>query len=244
MFPNFPLRLQAASNLLVAGFVKIQLVLNSYASSYSSFQSSAPPIWKLLLVLPFACQFSLSANGDDWPNWRGASRNGVSAEKHWQHTWPTDGPKIRWKANVGVGFSSMAVADGRLYTMGNSENRDTVSCLDSKSGKVLWKHSYDCPLDDRFFEGGPTSTPTIDGDRVYTLSRQGDLFCFDALVGTVHWSKNIAQEAEVRIPGWGFSSSPLVHENRLILNVGNLASQSTRAQARFFGSLVTQKRVT
>ena len=220
MFPTFPLRLQTASNLLVAGFVRIQLVLNSYEFSFGSFQSSASLIRKLLLVLPFACQFPLSAIGDDWPNWRGASRNGVSAEKDWQRNWPSDGPKIRWKANVGIGFSSMAVANGRLYTMGNSDNRDSVTCLDSKSGEVLWKHSYECPLDDRFFEGGPTSTPTIDGDRVYTLSRQGDLVCFDALDGTVHWSKNVAQDAEVRIPGWGFSSSPLVHEDGLILNVG------------------------
>jgi len=114
----------------------------------------------------------------------------------------------------------MAIADGRLYTMGNSDNRDVVTCLDSKSGIVLWKHAYDCPLDDRFFEGGPTSTPTIDGERVFTLSRQGDLFCFDAVTGNVHWSKNVSQVAEVRTPGWGFSSSPLVHEDRLILNVG------------------------
>ena len=206
--------------MLVAGFVRIQLVLNSLEFRYGSFQYAARLICKLFLVLSFICQFPLSASGDDWPNWRGASRNGVSAEKNWQCNWPSDGPKICWKANVGVGFSSMAVADGRLYTMGNSDNRDTVHCLDSKSGKVIWKHSYDCPLDDRFFEGGPTSTPTIDGDRVYTLSRQGDLHCFDALAGTVLWSKNVAQDAEVRIPGWGFSSSPLVHEDRLILNVG------------------------
>lgn len=166
------------------------------------------------------CQFSLVANCEDWPNWRGPSRNGVSSEKNWQHTWPAGGPKIRWKADVGIGFSSMAVADGRLYTMGNSDNRDRVICLDSKSGSVLWKHAYECPLDDRFFEGGPTSTPTIDDDRVYTLSRQGDLFCFDALTGSVHWSKNVAHEAEVRVPGWGFSSSPLVHDDRLILNIG------------------------
>jgi len=114
----------------------------------------------------------------------------------------------------------VTVADGRLFTIGNSDNQDTVTCLEAQSGKVLWKHSYDCPLDDRFFEGGPTSTPTVDGDHVYTLSRQGDLFCFEAISGKIIWSKNVQQEAEVRVPGWGFSSSPVVHENKLILNVG------------------------
>ncbi len=160
------------------------------------------------------------ANGDDWPVWRGPSKNGVSAEKKWQHTWPANGPSIRWKTEVGIGFSSVTVANGRLYTMGNSDNQDAVVCLEAKSGKVLWKHSYDCPLEDRFFEGGPTSTPTVDGDRVYTLSRHGDLFCLDALSGKVIWSKNVQQEADVRIPGWGFSASPMVHDNKLILNVG------------------------
>ena len=169
----------------------------------------------ILMVLLFWLSFS-TANGEDWPNWRGPLRNGISAEKNWQHTWSASGPTVLWKTNVGIGFSSVTVANGRLYTMGNSDNHDTVTCLETKSGNVLWKHSYECPLDDRFFEGGPTSTPTVDGDRVYTLSRQGDVFCMDALSGQVVWSKNVHQETEARIPGWGFSSSPVVHDNRLI----------------------------
>ena len=174
-----------------------------------------------ILVFPLLWLSLSTANGDDWPIWRGPLRNGVSAEKNWQHSWPTNGPNVLWKAAVGIGFSSVAVANGRLYTMGNSDNQDTVTCLETKSGNVLWKHSYACPLDDRFFEGGPTSTPTVDGDRVFTLSRQGDVFCFDALSGQVVWSKNVQKEAEARIPGWGFSSSPMVHDNKLILNVGD-----------------------
>ena len=176
-------------------------------------------IWVLLLLLVL-WRSPTSALGEDWPNWRGPARAGISAEKHWKHTWPAEGPSILWKANVGIGFSSLSVADGRLYTMGNSEDQDTVFCLDAKSGEVLWKHTRDCPLDDRFFEGGPTSTPTVEGDRVYTLSRQGDLLCFESRTGKIHWSKNVHQEAEVRIPGWGFSSSPMIHQDRLILNVG------------------------
>lgn len=175
---------------------------------------------RCIVVIPLLlCSLSI-VNGEDWPIWRGPLKNGVSAEKSWQHNWPSVGPTVRWKANVGIGFSSVTVADGRLFTIGNSDNQDTVTCLEAQTGKVLWKHSYDCPLDDRFFEGGPTSTPTIDGDHVYTLSRQGDLFCFDANSGKIIWSKNIQQEAEVRVPGWGFSSSPVVHDNKLILNVG------------------------
>jgi outer membrane protein assembly factor BamB len=88
------------------------------------------------------------------------------------------------------------------------------------TGKPVWSHSYPAELGDRYFEGGPTSTPTIDGDRVYTLSRWGDLFCFDLTTGKVRWSKNVQQETEAPIPSWGFASSPLVHEDLLVLNVG------------------------
>jgi len=163
---------------------------------------------------------SLAAKGEDWPNWRGPDRNGISMEKNWQHVWPIEGPKTLWTANVGIGFSSVSIANDRLYTMGNSNDMDSVFCLNAQNGEVIWKHSYESPLEDRFFEGGPTSTPTVDAQSVYSLSRQGNLFCFDALSGVILWSKNVSKEAGVRIPGWGFSSSPLIHLDRLILNVG------------------------
>ena len=122
-----------------------------------------------------------SLKADDWHRWRGPTLNGVSAETAWLDEWPDEGPPISWKAMVGTGFSSTSVARGRLYTMGNEDNTETVYCLDAATGKELWTHSYPCALDDRFFEGGPTSTPTVDAGAVYTLSRQGDLICLDTL---------------------------------------------------------------
>ena len=202
-------------SVLFAGFVRLCWLDKTRSCSFVSVNAN-----RCTLMLPLLLCSLSTAIGDDWPIWRGPSRNGVSAEKNWQRNWPASGPTVLWKTNVGIGFSSVTVADGRLFTIGNSDNQDTVTCLKAQSGKVLWKHSYDCPLDDRFFEGGPTSTPTVDGDHVYTLSRQGDLFCFEAISGKIIWSKNVQQEAEVRVPGWGFSSSPVVHENKLILNVG------------------------
>jgi len=157
---------------------------------------------------------------DDWYRWRGPRLDGISKETGWLAQWPKEGPSVAWRASVGTGFSSVTVGGGRLYTMGNRENTDTVYCLDAATGKQLWEHSYQSPLDDKFFEGGPTSTPTIDGDCVYTLSRQGELFCFGAATGKIHWSKNIAEEANVRVPGWGFAGSPLVCGDLLVLTVG------------------------
>jgi len=157
---------------------------------------------------------------EDWPHWRGPYRNGISAETGWLDQWPAGGPVIAWKTEVGTGFSSFAVAGGRVFTMGHASGADTVFCLDADSGKLLWKHSYPSDLGDNLFEGGPCATPTLDGDRVFTLSRWGDVFCLDAASGKVHWSQNAQKETGAPIPQWGFAGSPAVLGNLLLLNVG------------------------
>lgn len=160
------------------------------------------------------------ANGEDWPRWRGPQLNGISTEKDWTAQWPQGGPQKLWTANVGVGFASFTVANGRVYTTGNANGKDTVYCFDAQTGKVLWQHSYEHPLDDKYFEGGTAATPTVDGSFVYQLSRRGHLFCLDAATGKVLWGKNLAAETGARMPEWGFSSSPLVEGDLLILNMG------------------------
>lgn len=153
---------------------------------------------------------------DDWPNWRGPDRNGISRET----AWGAAKPKRIWEAKLGTGFSSVSVAKGRVYTMGNDRKQDTVFCLSEKTGKVLWKHSYKSPLAARYYEGGTSGTPTVDGDVVYTLGRQGDLFAFKAADGEVLWQKNIAKEIKAQYPEWGYAGSPFVDGEELILNVG------------------------
>lgn len=155
----------------------------------------------------------------DWPQWRGPNRNGLTAESGWADTW-TGEPKLAWKTTVGLGFSSIVVSQGRACTVGHAEGQDTVYCFDAVSGKELWKHSYAAELGDTFFEGGTTGTPTYDGDRLYWLSRWGDLFCFEGATGKIVWSKNVVKETEMKVPSWGYSGAPLVHEKLLVLNVG------------------------
>ncbi len=116
--------------------------------------------------------------------------------------------------------------------MGNENNQDSVVCLDAGSGKQIWKHTYDCPLDPKYYEGGPSVTPTVDGDQVFTLSRKGDLFCLDAATGKVIWSKNIAKEVGAEIPTWGLAGSPLVEKNLLILNVGSAGTALDKATGK------------
>lgn len=167
------------------------------------------------------CCTVLFARGDDWPQWRGPQRNGISGEKGWAFQWPDDGPKVAWKSNVGLGYSGFVVADGRAFTVGHADEKDTVFCFDADSGKQVWKHSYASALGDKYFQGGTTGTPTVDGDKLYWLSRWGDLFCFEAATGKIVWEKNIQKETEMKIPDWGFTGAPYVHKNLLVLNVGD-----------------------
>ncbi|MHC4616906.1 MAG: outer membrane protein assembly factor BamB family protein [Planctomycetota bacterium] len=160
------------------------------------------------------------ARAADWPNWRGPNHNGISDERGWAAAWPKNGPAILWRKSVGAGFSSISVSSGRVYTMGNIDNQDILYCLEPDTGKEIWKKSYECPLLDKSHEGGPAATPTVEGQAVYTFSKKGDVYRFDAAGGNVIWHRNVTDELGAKQPSWYFAGSPLVLENMVILNAG------------------------
>ena len=164
------------------------------------------------------------AQGADWPNYRGPDYNGITSETGWKSNWGDSGPKVLWKKSIGIGFSSMTVANGRVYAMGNTgkkTNTDIVYCFDAVTGDEIWTHSYPCPLEPKYYEGGTLSTPTADGDKVYTLSKMGSLFCLNAADGNVIWQKELNKNMGCKFPTWHFSSSGLIVGDMLVLNIGD-----------------------
>jgi len=164
--------------------------------------------------------FALTACAADWPNYLGPDHNGISKETGWSAQWPANGPKQLWKARVGKGFASFSVVNGRVYTTGNADDNDTIFCFDADTGAEVWKHSYPATLDANSYQGGTSATPTIEGNRVYAVSKRGIVHCLDAVRGSVIWTKNVAEELKAEMPGWGFAGSVLIEGDLALLNVG------------------------
>ena len=185
------------------------------------------PFIKAVFFLPFFLCISVlipfnsfSQQGLDWNQFQGPNRDRISTEKDWRTNWSEKDPQILWKKPIGTGFASMSVVGNQIFAMGNTDNKDTIWCLDSTTGKEIWKYTYDCELFPTNHEGGPGGTPTIDTDFVYTVSKDGQLFCLDIKTGKVQWSKKLVDEFNVKIPQWRFALSPWLEGNQLILDLG------------------------
>lgn len=166
-----------------------------------------------LLAIALSLTVASSTLAADWPQWRGLNRDGISAENDWK----PQSAKVAWKVNVGLGFACMSVAEGRLFTIGHIDGNEVVFALDAATGKELWKFSYPCAKIANLYEGGPNSTPTVDGDRVYVVGKEGQFFCLDAAKGTKIWEASLRKELGGKTPEWGFSSSPLIHGDSVIV---------------------------
>ena len=156
------------------------------------------------------------AGAADWPTYRGPNLDGISAETGWNPA-ALNEVKVVWQAELGIGFSSVSVANGKAYAMGNiNKNTDVVYCFDALTGKELWRHEYAEPLEPKYYEGGTSATPTVHDGKVYTLSKSAKAFCLDAETGKVVWNKNLPYKA----PTWGFASSGLILDEKIIYNIG------------------------
>jgi outer membrane protein assembly factor BamB len=179
-----------------------------------------PALHALFLTLILAGR-TLAA---DWPQFHGPVHNNTTKETGWLKTWPTEGPPVAWRTQVGFGMASFAVVDGRVFTVGNDgENQDTVWCFELMTGKVVWRHDYPCKSAAHVMPivpGGPSATPCTDGNHVFTISREGDVLCLDVTNGEIVWQKNLLKDFHGHRPVYGYAGSPLLMQDRLYLDAG------------------------
>jgi len=171
---------------------------------------------RILIIAGFIAVGS-NVQADDWPIWRGPHANGISTETGWNPLAVKGGVKKLWAKQLGRGYSSVSVKSGLLYTMGNKDGNDIVYCLDALTGEQKWKYSYPC---DPGKYAGPRATPVVDGGRVYTMSREGLVICFDAKSGKVIWRTDANKETHNKVIRWGYASSAVTDDELLLLNIG------------------------
>ena len=164
--------------------------------------------------------FTITANADDWPKFGGLSADFSSKEKGLRTDWQTSEPKALWKFKVGIGFSSVVESNGYAYTQGYSDGKNTLFCLESKNGNLVWKKSYPCSIGDNYFKGGSRSTPLIYNENLFLLAHNGDFYSMDAVSGEINWSLNVIKDLGGIRPTWGYASTPLIYKDSIILNTG------------------------
>lgn len=173
-------------------------------------------------MLSLALISSLQAG--DWPQWRGPNRDGKSTDTGLLKEWPEGGPKQAWKATgLGGGYSTPSVSNGRIFGSGYRGNDEYVWALDAGTGKEIWSTKTGPAEKNVGYPEGPRSTPTIDGNSLYTLSAGGQLVCLDASNGKEQWHKDLKKDFGGRMmSGWGFSESPLVDGDKVVCTPGSL----------------------
>jgi outer membrane protein assembly factor BamB len=184
--------------------------------------SALSPVMQLRRILSsmvcVSAVFQL-ASAADWPNWRGVDRDDISKETGLLKEWPEAGPKKLWTTDVaGLGYSGYAVVKGVLYTMGLEDGLEYLIAIDAKDGKRKWKLEVGPQLSNNWGDG-PRGTPSVVGEFVYAVSGQGNVVCAGVAEGKKVWDADLKKFGG-KVPGWGYTESPLVEGNLLIVTPG------------------------
>ena len=179
---------------------------------------------RTLTLSAVVCLCAASVAAADWPQWRGPDRSGVSNERGLLKQWPAGGPKLLWQVNdLGDGFSTPVVVGSRIYMMSNRGlDNEYVQAISASDGKVIWTTRVGNVGNPDQNPSYPKarSTPTIDGDLLYTLGSDGDLACVETKTGKIRWTKNLRKEFEGKPGEWAYAESPLVDGNVVIITPG------------------------
>ncbi len=177
-----------------------------------------------LAVFTLVAAASSSLRADDWPQWRGPHRDGVSAEKGLLKEWPKEGPKLLWeRKDIGSGFSTPSVVGDAFYLLANEGlDKEFVKALRVSDGNQIWE----TPIgkvgnpDQKPAYPGARSTPTVDGESLYALGSDGDLVCLETATGKVRWQKSLRKDFGGQPGVWAYAESPLIDGDTLVCTPG------------------------
>ncbi len=167
----------------------------------------------------------VEASGPDsgapyWTDFRGPARDGRYTQSRIRTDWPAEGLTPLWHQPIGGGYASFTMAEGRAFTIEQRRDQEVVTAYDVATGRELWNHAWDSHFQETLGGPGPRATPTWHDGRVYALGATGFLWSLDAATGDVVWERNILDDSQGRNLEWAMSSSPLVVDNRLIVQPG------------------------
>ena len=185
------------------------------------------PVFTVLVFLFFVP----SVSAEDWPQWRGPTRDGTWTEQGVLKAFTPEGLKIGWRRPVGSGFSSPIVAQGRVFLtdvdVHGPKTQERVACFEAASGKPLWIYSYDADYrhpDPKQTTAGPVPTPIYHAGKVYSIGKT-ELICLDAVAGKLLWKKSLEKEYQAQ-PSLTYAS-PLIEGNLLVIYAGRFSGDST-----------------
>ncbi len=176
----------------------------------------------------------------DWPQWRGAERDGLAQFSPINTTWPEKGLSRLWKKTLGDGFSAVSIWNKRAYTQYSNGYDEILICMNAATGKTLWKARLGASFLSSMGGDGPRSTPTVSQGVVYTMSAFGTVAAHDALTGEDIWRIDLRKDHDGDVPDWGYATCALLHENMLIIEAGSKSGGLFMALNRTDGSIIWQ----
>ena len=175
--------------------------------------------WMLTLVS--CCSLARAQSKSDWPEFLGPNRDGKSAVTDIQRDWTAGKLKVLWQIETGAGYGMGSLAAGKFYHFGKYEDEAELRCLDSNSGRLLWKFAYPSDYNDLYgYDHGPRASPVIDNGKVYLFGVEGMLHCLDAETGKLIWKVDTAQRFNVVQNFFGVGSTPVINGDLLLVMVG------------------------
>jgi len=178
------------------------------------------PAMPALAALPAT---AAAPRGEDWPQWRGANRDGVWKESGLIQKFAQKEIPLRWKVPVSNGYSGPTVAQGRVFLtdrVTDPKQQERVHCFDWDTGKPLWSHAYDAAYGGVGYPDGPRACVTVADGRAYAVGALGYTHCLDAATGKVIWQRDLNKDYEIDLPTWGITGAPLVEGDLVVLQIG------------------------